>query len=282
MKVMVSGSSGLVGSALSKGLENDAHTVIALPRTYEDPIDFSGVDAVVHLAGENIAKGRWTEAKKRRIEESRVRGTRQLAEQLARSPSKPSVFICASAIGFYGDRGDELLDEESRPGEGFLSSVCKTWEAATQVAENAGIRTVSLRTGIVLSTQGGALNKMLFPFKMGAGGIIGNGSQYMSWVSLSDVVKIIRFLMDNDSVSGAVNVVSPEPSTNREFTKTLGRVLHRPTVFPMPSFAARLAFGEMANDLLLASCRVVPEKLLRAGYTFLHTHLDSTLRDLLE
>lgn len=281
MKVMVSGASGLIGLALSQSLQSEGHAVVALPRTYEDPIDFSGIDAVVHLAGENIAKGRWTETQKRRIEESRVFGTRQLAEQLAHRPSKPSVFICASAIGFYGNRGDELLDEDSDPGDGFLPSVCTKWEAAAQPAAEAGIRTVNIRTGIVLSTQGGALKKMIPPFKMGVGGIIGNGSQYMSWVSLSDVVNIIRFLINTDSVSGAVNVVSPEPATNRDFTKTLGRVLHRPTVFPMPSFAARLAFGEMANDLLLGSCRVVPEKLLQAGYTFLDTDLHFTLRDLL-
>lgn len=281
MKVMVSGSSGLVGSALLKSLRGDGHEVMALPRTYEDPIDFSGVDAVVHLAGESIAEGRWTAAKKQRIETSRVEGTRQLADQLANSEQKPAVFICASAIGFYGNRGDELLDEESQAGEGFLSNVCQKWEAAAQPANEAGIRTVNIRTGVVLSTEGGALNKMLLPFKLGGGGVIGNGRQYMSWISLVDMVQSIRFLIDSESVDGAVNLVAPHPVTNREFTKALGQALHRPTFVPMPAFAARLVFGEMADDLLLGGCRVAPKKLLAAGYAFRHTDLAAAFEALL-
>ena len=281
MKVMISGSSGLIGSALSKSLRSDGHIVVGLPRTYEESIDFSDVDAVVHLAGENIAAGRWTPDKKRRIEVSRVDGTRQLAEQLAGSPAKPSVFICASAIGFYGHRGDALLDEDSQAGDGFLPTVCKQWEAASRPAEEAGIRTVRIRTGIVLSTEGGALKKMLPPFKIGLGGTLGNGHQYMSWISLADVVQIIRFLIDTDSISGAVNLVSPDPVTNSEFTKKLGQVLHRPAILPLPSFAARIIFGEMANELLLESCRVHPGKLLNSGYAFRHTNLQDALKDIL-
>jgi uncharacterized protein (TIGR01777 family) len=281
MKVMISGSSGLIGSALSKSLRSDGHIVVGLPRTYEESIDFSDVDAVVHLAGENIAAGRWTPDKKRRIEVSRVDGTRQLAEQLVGSPAKPSVFICASAIGFYGHRGDALLDEDSQAGDGFLPTVCKQWEAASRPAEEAGIRTVRIRTGIVLSTEGGALKKMLPPFKIGLGGTLGNGHQYMSWISLADVVQIIRFLIDTDSISGAVNLVSPDPVTNSEFTKKLGQVLHRPAILPLPSFAARIIFGEMANELLLESCRVHPGKLLNSGYAFRHTNLQDALKDIL-
>lgn len=281
MKVLISGSSGLIGSALSKSLHNDCHTVVALPRTYENPIDFSDVGAVVHLAGESIANGRWTPARKQEIEESRVNGTLQLAKQLASSATKPSVFICASAIGFYGNRSEELLNEESQVGEGFLPSICKKWEDASRPAEEAGIRTVNIRTGIALSTEGGALKQMLLPFKMGFGGILGNGRQYMSWISLADVVQGIRFLIQAESVSGAINLVSPSPRTNLDFTKILGHVLHRPTILPLPSFLARIIFGEMANELLLGSCRVHPEKLLNSGYAFRHTDLQDALKDLL-
>lgn len=281
MRVLISGTSGLIGSALTKSLRDDGHQVSRLPRSCEDPIDFAGVDAVVHLAGEGIANGRWTAAKKRRIEDSRVNGTRQLAEQLARSESKPSVFVCASAIGFYGSRDNELLDENSTAGNGFLPEVCKKWEAATRLAEEAGIRTVHIRTGIVLSKKGGALKKMLPPFKMGAGGILGNGRQYMSWISLDDEVKAIRFLIDTGTISGAVNLVAPNPVTNREFTKTLGKILRRPTILPLPAFAARLLFGEMAEVLLLGSSRVAPKKLIDAGYEFCHADLQPALEEIL-
>lgn len=282
MKVLISGSSGLVGSALRKSLEADGHVTGRLPRTYEETIDFSGVDAVVHLAGESIAEGRWTDKKKRRIEDSRVNGTQQLAEQLARSDTRPSVFICASAIGFYGDRGDERLDEASNAGSGFLTDVCQKWEAAAKPAEDAGIRTVWIRTGIVLSTDGGALKKMLPPFKLGGGGILGNGKQYMSWISLGDEVRAIRFLIDTPTVRGAVNLTAPQPVTNKEFTKTLGKALHRPTIMPLPAFAARIMFGEMADALLLASTRVYPQRLLDAGYRFRHPDLEAALEDVLK
>jgi uncharacterized protein (TIGR01777 family) len=281
MKILLSGSSGLVGSALKKELEAEGHKIVALPRTYETAIDFSGVDAVVHLAGENIAAGRWTAEKKRRIEESRVKGTAQLAEQIAHSENKPSVFICASATGYYGDRGDESLDESSALGTGFLPRICKAWEDATRPAEDAGIRTVRLRTGIVLSCDGGALQKMITPFKLGGGGILGDGTQYMSWISLADEVGIIRYLINNTDVRGSVNLVSPNPVTNREFTETLGKVLKRPTLLPMPAFAARFLFGEMADALLLASTKVYPRALQESGYEFKHPALESALRSVI-
>jgi uncharacterized protein (TIGR01777 family) len=282
MKVLISGSSGLIGSALRQSLLTDGHAVVSLPRTFEEPIDFSGVDVVVHLAGENIAGGRWTADKKRRIEESRVKGTRQLAEQMAGSAVKPSTFICASAIGFYGSRADEPLDEESPGGSGFLAAVCRKWEAAARPAEAASIRTVWIRTGVVLSTNGGALKKMLTPFKLGGGGIVGDGRQYISWISLDDEVQAIRFIMNTAAVRGAVNLVSPGAVTNQEFTKTLGKVLRRPTVLPLPAPAARIIFGEMADELLLGSTRVIPKKLVEAGYEFCHPDLQSALEDILQ
>ena len=281
MRILISGASGLIGSALAKSLLDDGYEVSRLPRSYEDPIDFTGVKAVVHLAGEGIAEGRWTAAKKQRIEESRVNGTRQLAEQMAGSASKPSVFICGSAIGFYGDRGEEVLDEASAVGRGFLPEVCRKWEAAAQPAADAGIRTVWIRTGIVLSKNGGALKKMLPPFKMGGGGILGNGRQVMSWISLADEVKAIRFLINTESIDGVVNLVAPHPVTNFEFTKTLGKVLHRPAILPLPVFAIRLFFGEMGVELLLGSTRAIPKKLVDAGYEFCHAHLQSALEDVL-
>lgn len=281
MKIMISGSSGLIGSALGRSLRADGHDVAALPRTYDKPIDFSGVDAVVHLAGENIASGRWSPARKQRIEESRVRGTRRLAEQLRDSGAAPSVFICASAIGYYGERGDEAVDENSPPGSGFLPDVCVQWEAAAAPAAESGIRTVHLRTGIVLSREGGALKKMLPPFTMGAGGIIGSGRQYMSWISLEDEVRAIRFLMKDDRLCGAVNLTAPQPVTNREFTKALGRALHRPTLLPLPAFAVKALFGEMGEALLLGSTRALPKRLAAAGYSFHHARLSTALEALL-
>jgi len=281
MKILISGSSGLIGKALSAEMKAAGHEIVALPRTFDNPIDFTGVDAVVHLAGESIASGRWTSEKKRRIRESRIRGTKQLSEQLASSKSKPSVFISASAIGYYGDRDDEILDESSALGVGFLPEVCKEWEEATRSAESAGIRTVHIRTGIVLSRTGGALKQMLPAFKFGGGGRMGSGTQYMSWISLKDEVSIIRYLIDNPTISGSVNLVSPNPVTNMEFAKTLGKIIKRPTILPMPAFAARLLFGEMADALLLSSARVYPDKLISSGYEFSHPTLESALRSVL-
>ena len=295
MRALISGSTGLVGSALVSFLSTEGHEVVRLVRAtpergeigwdpsggsiHEDGLE--GLDAVVHLAGENIAEGRWTDAKKERIRESRVEGTRILCEALARLEGPPKVLVCASAIGFYGDRGDETVSEESAPGTGFLSDVCQAWEAAAQPARDKGIRVVHLRLGVVLSAEGGALAKMLFPFKMGVGGRIGSGDQYMSWISIGDAVGAIHHSLMTDSMEGPVNAVAPAAVTNSEFTKTLGRVIGRPTIFPMPGFAARLAFGEMAEALLLASTRVKPARLDESGYGFAHPDLEGALRHLL-
>lgn len=295
MKILVTGSSGLVGSALVPFLTTGGHDVVRAVRSATDDRDVSwdpeagslkaeeleGFDGVVHLAGENIASGRWTDEKKRRIRESRVRGTQLLAETLAQLEKPPRVLVSASAIGFYGDRGAEELTEESPAGEGFLAHVCKEWEAATQPAKEKGMRVVHTRFGIILSPRGGALAKMLLPFKMGAGGILGDGRQYMSWITLDDVVGVLGHLLVTDTVAGPVNVVSPVPVTNHDFTKTLGRVLRRPTIVPLPGFAARLIFGEMADALLLASARVKPARLEESGYGFRHETLEAGLRHIL-
>jgi uncharacterized protein (TIGR01777 family) len=296
MTVLVSGSSGLVGSALIPHLEASGHRVLRLVRTSPksdlerrwDPdtgelaaADLEGIQAVVHLAGENIASGRWNEAKKNRIRSSREDGTRLLAQGLAKLQTPPGVLISASAIGYYGNRGEEILNEESPPGADFLAETCIAWENAARPAADAGVRTVYVRIGIVLSADGGALAKMLFPFRMGVGGVIGSGDQYMSWISLSDLAGIINHALNTETLEGPVNAVSPAPVTNREFTKTLGGALSRPTLFPMPAFAARLAFGEMADALLLSSTRVLPARLQETGYVFQHPELDGALRHVL-
>ena len=295
LKILVSGSSGLVGSALLPALRSSGYEVKRLVRgvaTTPDQISWdpaeplppesvSGFDAVVHLAGESIV-GRWTEAKKRRIIDSRVPATRHLANALTKAQQRPRVFICASAIGYYGGRGEESLLEDSPSGGGFVGEVCRQWEAAAQSVKNGGIRAVQIRTGIVLSAGGGALRKMLPPFRMGVGGIVGSGRQWMSWIDLRDEVSAIQHLMTTDSISGPVNMVSPNPVRNAEFTKTLAAVLHRPAIFPMPAFAARLAFGQMADELLLASQRVQPGKLSSSGYRFQHSDLRSALEGILK
>ena len=297
MNIAITGSSGLVGSNLvsylsEKGINTnrilrlnsqDNNTVINwhlengnCNTAYPD-----GLDCVVHLAGENIATGKWTKEKKDRIFKSRVDGTRLLCETISKLSKPPRVLVCASAIGFYGDRGDEILDEESSNGTGFLSEVCREWEKAANLAQQSGIRVVNLRFGMILSTAGGALAKMLSPFKLGFGGRLGNGNQYMSWVTIDDVAGIIYHAIITASLKGAVNAVSPNPVTNKLFTKTLGRILKRPTFLLMPGLAARLVFGEMANELLLSSARVVPTKLKQAGYTFKYPDLERALRHLL-
>lgn len=292
--VAVTGSSGMVGSELVSQLQAEGRSVCRLVRKPEpgddravrwnveqglvDPASLEGIDAVVHLAGENIVAGRWNDKQKARIRDSRVIGTRRLCEDLAKLERKPKVLVCASAIGYYGDRGDEALDESASPADDFLAKVCKGWEDATEPARDAGIRVVNLRIGVVLSPKGGALAKMLTPFKLGVGGKLGSGKQYMSWISLTDLARLIGFCIDNDSAAGPINAVAPNAVTNTAFTKTLGRVLGRPTIFPVPAFAARLAFGEVADALLLASTHVIPEAALSHGFVFEHPTLESALR----
>lgn len=296
--VLVSGSTGLIGSGLVPMLEKRGWRVIRLVRSLKDTpepqvrwtprgdwIDFEGLaadppEAVIHLAGENIV-GRWTEAKKRQIRESRVRGTRLLSQALAELEVKPKVLVCASALGYYGDRGEEELDEASAAGQGFLAGVCKEWEAAADPAREAGIRTVHVRVGMVLSAEGGALAKMLTPFKWGLGGVVGDGRQYMSWISREDIAGIFTEAVENPELSGPVNGGSPNPVTNREFTETLGKVLGRPTFLPAPGFAVRLAMGEMADELLLASTRMIPRKIMGSPYKFRDLELEPALRRIL-
>jgi uncharacterized protein (TIGR01777 family) len=297
MKILVTGSSGLVGSALIPSLKAKGHEVIRLVRSepkdmateiYWNPAQgtlsadsLEGLDGVVHLAGDNLAEGRWTDEKKRRIRESRVKGTTLLSETLAKLKDKPKVLVSASAIGFYGNRKDEILDEHSASGEDFLSEVCREWELATQAAAQSGVRVVNLRFGVILSGKGGALKKMLTPFQMGVGGKLGDGKQFMSWIVIDDAVGAIEHALTNDALRGAVNVVAPKPVTNYEFTKAMGHALSRPTIFPVPAFAARLAFGEMADATLLASQRVEPARLKETGFVFKYPKLEDALRHVL-
>ncbi len=277
MKILVTGSHGLIGKALVETLEREGHEVVRFQRGAARPSIPEGVAGVVHLAGEPIA-GRWTKKKKAAIRESRVAGTRELCENL---PASVKVFVCASAIGFYGDRGTEPLNDGSAMGKGFLAEVVRDWEAATRPAADKGIRVVNLRFGVVLSAKGGALAKMLLPFKLGAGGIVGMGRQFWSWVALEDAVGAILHALTAEDLRGPVNVVSPQPVTNKQFTKTLGKMLGRPTIFPMPDPVARVIFGEMAGELLLASQQVFPLKLEGSGYRFRYRELEAALRSVL-
>ena len=295
-RVLISGASGLIGAALAAPLEAQGAQVVRLVRRRAqnsaeiswNPMAgaelaasvVSGFDAVIHLAGESIA-GRWTEGKKKLIRESRVLSTRSLATALARAESKPKVFVCASAIGFYGDRDDEVLTEESARGQGFLPELCREWEAASRIAAEAGIRTVNLRTGLVLSAKGGALGKMLTPFKLGLGGRIGSGRQWWSWIQIDDLVGAIQQTLGTESLSGPVNMVAPNAVRNAEFTKVLASVLGRPAIFPVPGFALGLAFGNMAADeLFLTSQHVKPAKLEASGYRFQYGDLRAALESL--
>ena len=281
MKIMISGSNGLIGGNLKNVLTQQGHNIIGLSRDFSKPIDFTDVDVVIHLAGENIAQKRWSEDQKNKIKNSRLIGTKQLSDQLAASEHKPSLFISSSATGYYGDRKDEDLDENSYPGTGFLPEVCVEWENSTKSAEDAGIRTVHIRTGIVLSKEGGALKKMLPPFLFGVGGILGNGKQFMSWISIKDEINAILFIIKNQTLNGPVNLTAPNPVNNCEFTKVLGKVIKRPTVAPLPGFIARIMFGEMADAILLTGNKVYPKKLIDSGFTFEHSTLDEALRSIL-
>ena len=247
-------------------------------RDSQIPHRLESVDAIVHLAGENIASSRWTKKFKHRIRNSRVQGTRSLVQSIAAVKKRPKVLVCASAIGYYGDRGDEELKEDSPPGSDFLADVCKDWEAEANVAKDLGLRVVNLRIGVVLSPQSGALAKMQRPFKLGLGGIVGPGTQYWSWIGLHDLVRMIAYCIDNESLEGPVNAVSPQPLTNKEFTAGLGKALRRPTIFPLPTFVAKLLLGEMAQTLLLASTRVLPKKLQASGFEFDHPCLADCLQ----
>lgn len=295
--ILVSGVSGPIGMALLPSLKAAGSRITRLTRRDSassgekaiawDPMrplppeKVSGFDAVIHLAGETIV-GRWTEAKKKMIRDSRVIGTRNLAQALAQAAVKPRVLICSSAVGVYGDRGDDVLTESSPPGTGFLADVCCEWEAATRAASDAGIRTVQIRTGVVLSPKGGALGKMLTPFKMGVGGRVGYGRQWMSWIDVQDLVDAIHHILKNDSLRGAVNMVGPAPVTNAEFTKTLASVLSRPAIFPLPTFVVKLIFGEMGETVLLGSQRVRPTRLEAGGYSFRFATLRESLENLLK
>ncbi|MCW5199395.1 TIGR01777 family oxidoreductase [Desulfobulbus sp. F1] len=294
MNILISGASGLVGRALMQSLSNQSHQVLALRRDTTHTAPFwdidrqiielgpsKQVDAVINLSGENIADSRWTVARKERIRQSRVDGTRLLAQFFAQTDYKPKVIISASAVGIYGDRGDEELTEASSIGTGFLAHVAQEWEAAAQPARAAGIRVVNLRFGIVLSTEGGALAKMLPLFKLGLGGVMGSGKQWMSWISRDELPHIITHILQHEELDGPVNAVSPCPATNREFTKALSKVLCRPALLPAPRFLLELLLGEMGRELLFASTKVTPSRLLASGYVFREPDLATTLNHLL-
>lgn len=297
VRVAISGASGLIGTALSTALRRRGDDVFRLTRTGVtggndiswDPeggrIDapaLEGLDAVVHLAGEGIGERRWTAEQKWRIRESRTRGTAVLAGAIASREHKPSVFVSGSAVGYYGNRGDDVLTEADTPGDDFLAEVCRAWEAETQPAIDAGVRTVHIRTGIVLAKHGGALKRLVLPFKLGLGGRVGSGRQWMSWVTLDDEVRAIMHALDTASLAGPVNVTAPTPVTNEEFTKTLGAVLHRPTVLPTPLFPLELRYSaELVEALLLVSQRVLPARLEASGFTFSQPTLDGALRRIL-
>jgi uncharacterized protein (TIGR01777 family) len=292
MKILITGASGLIGTALQKRFaEKGWDTLLAtrhepkrsnevqwsIEDGFADLSQLEGIDAVVHLAGESVNGLRWTDEKKKAIRESRVRGTHGLVSALSKLKARPKVLVSASAIGFYGERGDEDVTESSAAGTGFLADVSKEWESEARRAEDAGIRTVLLRTGIVLSKDGGALGTMLTPFKLGAGGTIGSGKQWMSWISLDDHVRVIEYVIENDSIRGAVNAVSPHPVRNEEFTKTMGDVLYRPTFLPLPEFVVSMALGEMGDELLLTSTKVIPKRLEDAGFEFNYPDLKPAL-----
>lgn len=290
MNILITGASGLIGSALIEYLFARGYSFFSLQRNKAAQDTFwnfnripeyppgAAIDAVIHLAGENIASGRWTNRKKKLILESRLEGTQQLAEFCAALPVLPKLFVSASAIGYYGNRGDAWVDEESRRGDNFVAEVCRQWEVATMAARNAGIRVVNGRIGMVLSSHGGTLPTMLPSFKMGIAGIVGSGKQYVSWVDLEDLLRMFHFLLQDETILGPVNLVSPQPVTNKEFTKTLGAILNKRTVLRMPGFIATAVFGQMGKELILSSTRVKPAVLLEKGFRYKYRDIDSALR----
>ncbi len=296
MRVLITGSTGLVGTQVVRRLENENEIVRLVRQSTKSRIGDDAVwdpnadsmdlqcledaDAVVHLAGENLGR-RWNPELKRKIRDSRVNGTGLLCESIAKCANPPKTLIAASAIGYYGSRGDEEMTEESTRGSGFLADVVADWEDATRPASEAGVRVVNLRIGVVLSRNGGALHSMMTPFKLCLGGIVGNGRQHWSWVEVTDVAHIVEFALNNESISGPLNAVAPKPATNREFTKTFGKVISRPTILPMPAFVTKIMLGEMGEELLLSSTRVIPQKLNEAGFEFGYAQLEGALRNAL-
>jgi uncharacterized protein (TIGR01777 family) len=294
MKILVTGSTGFIGTPLVAKLRQSGHDVVSLARSSGVPglqwdplrreIDLSRLenfDAVIHLAGESI-NGKWSRVKKNEIKRSRKEGTAFLVESLLKTKNPPKIFISASAIGYYGDRDDEILNEESLPGNDFLADVCKDWERAAKPLEEKGIRVVYIRNGLVLHPKGGALKELLLPFKFGLGGAVGSGRQWWSWIALNDLLAIYEYALMHETVSGAVNGVAPNTVTNKQFVKTLGKVMRRPAILPLPAFAISLIFGEMGRTLLLKSQRVIPKKITDAGFTFQYDDLEKALIQLLE
>jgi uncharacterized protein (TIGR01777 family) len=289
LKILISGSTGFIGKRLAALLQANGHNVTRLVRsssdvglfwdTYKSQVDISrmeGYDAFLHLSGESI-NGRWTKSKKKKILESRVITTRFLAECIAKLTNPPNAFISASAIGYYGNCGDEELTEESSAGTGFLAEVCKVWEAETKTIAEKGIRVVNVRTGLVLSPEGGALKQLLLPFKLGLGGRIGSGKQWWSWVTLNDLLRIYLYSIEKEEIKGSLNATAPNPVTNKIFVKTLAKVLHRPAIFPLPSIIVKAVFGEMGQELLLNGQKIIPKKLIDCGFTFEQTELEQSL-----
>jgi len=293
MKVLITGSGGLLGRTLARHLAEAGHTAVSLGRLgvtdsptrpawntatgQIDPAALRGAEAVVHLAGENVGAHRWTPAYKARLVESRVGTTRRLCEQLATHTPQVRVFLSGSAMGYYGDRGADWLEEGSERGRGFLAELCQAWEDGTQILSDAGVRVAKLRTAVVMTTEGAPLSRMLLPFRLGLGGPIGNGQQYFSWIDLDDHVRAMMHLLSDDRANGPVNMAAPEPVTNAEFTRILARVLRRPAFLPVPAFAARAAFGQLADELLLASTRLRPKRLLDLGFEFRYPGLEASL-----